>query len=147
MLLFTDLLEKPSNLSTPSKYTVMNGALYLGVGVLMIAWPGMVHTLFRDAPFVGQEGALFRVIGLLLVVVGWLIFSGVVRSASTRRRFCYRPIDIRSAGISPLGVRWGVPSSAGDIRDYRSLAGNWRLGSPQSKGLNGTTASTGLRTN
>jgi len=76
MSLFTDLLEKPSNLSTPSKYTVMNGALYLGAGVLMIAWPGMVQTLFRDAPFVGQEGALFRVIGLLLVVVGWLYLFG-----------------------------------------------------------------------
>ena len=76
MPLFTDLLEKPSNLSTASKYTVMNGALYLGAGVLMIAWPGMVQTLFRDAPFVGQEGALFRVIGLLLVVVGWLYLFG-----------------------------------------------------------------------
>ena len=76
MPLVTDLLEKPSNLSTASKYTVMNGALYLGAGVLMIAWPGMVQTLFRDAPFVGQEGALFRVIGLLLVVVGWLYLFG-----------------------------------------------------------------------
>ncbi len=76
MSLITDLLEKPSNLSTTSKYTVMNGVLYLGAGVLIIAWPGMVQTLFRDAPFVGQEGALFRVIGLLLVVVGWLYFFG-----------------------------------------------------------------------
>jgi hypothetical protein len=36
----------------------------------------MVQTLFRDAPFVGQEGALFRVVGLLLVVIGWLYFFG-----------------------------------------------------------------------
>ncbi len=76
MSFITELLEKPSNLSTASKYTVMNGTLYLGAGVLMIAWPGMVQTLFRDAPFVGQEGALFRVVGLLLVVVGWLYFFG-----------------------------------------------------------------------
>ena len=55
MSLITDLLEKPSNLSTASKYTVMNGTLYLGAGVLMIAWPGMVQTLFRDAPFVGKR--------------------------------------------------------------------------------------------
>jgi hypothetical protein len=76
MSLITDLLEKPSNPSTASRYTVMNGVLYLGAGVLMIAWPGMVETLFRDAPFVGHEGALFRVVGLLLVVVGWLYFFG-----------------------------------------------------------------------
>jgi hypothetical protein len=76
MSFITDLLEKPSNLSTASKYTVMNGVLYLGAGVLIIAWPGMVQTLFRDAPFVGQEGALFRVVGLLLVVIGWLYFFG-----------------------------------------------------------------------
>jgi hypothetical protein len=76
MSLIKDLLDKPPDLSTASKYTVMNGVLYLGTGVLFILWPGVVQTLFMDAPFVGNEGALFRVVGLLLVVVGWLYLFG-----------------------------------------------------------------------
>jgi hypothetical protein len=77
MSLIKDLLEKPNDLSTASTYTVMNGVLYLGTGVLFIAWPNLVQALFRDAPFVGHERALFRVIGLMLVVIGWLyVFGG-----------------------------------------------------------------------
>jgi hypothetical protein len=77
MSLIKDLLEKPNDLSTASTYTVMNGVLYLGTGVLFIAWPNLVQVLFRDAPFVGHERALFRVIGLMLVVIGWLyVFGG-----------------------------------------------------------------------
>jgi hypothetical protein len=77
MALLSDLLEKPPVLSVASKYTVMNGVLYFGTGVLFIAWPGLVQTVFRDETFVGHEEALFRVVGLLLVVVGWLyVFGG-----------------------------------------------------------------------
>ena len=77
MALISDLLEKPSVLSVASKYTVMNGVLYFGTGALFIAWPGLVQTVFRDETFVGHEEALFRVVGLLLVVVGWLyVFGG-----------------------------------------------------------------------
>jgi len=42
----------------------------------MIAWPDVVQTLFRDLPFIGHEGALFRVLGLLVVVIGWFYFFG-----------------------------------------------------------------------
>lgn len=77
MSLIKDLLEKPTNLSTASTYTVMNGVLYLGTGALFIAWPNLVQVLFRDPDFVGHERALFRVIGLMLVVIGWLyVFGG-----------------------------------------------------------------------
>ena len=76
MSLIKDLLDKSPHLSTASKYTVMNGILYLGTGVLFIAWPGVVQALFRDAPFVGNEAALFRIVGLLLVVIGWLYLFG-----------------------------------------------------------------------
>jgi hypothetical protein len=76
MSLIKDLLDKPPDLSTASKYTVMNGVLYLGTGVLFIIWPGVVQTVFMDAPFVGNEGALFRIVGLLLVVIGWLYLFG-----------------------------------------------------------------------
>ena len=138
MSLITDLLEKPSNLSTASNYTVMNGVLYLGAGVLIIALAGMVADAFQGRPFVGQEGALFRVVGLLLVDIGWLYFFGGRSgsrqpvAASVIDRLIFVPLI-----FLPLGERWGVPPFAGGIRDYRSLTGNWRLGSPQSKGLNG----------
>jgi hypothetical protein len=77
MSFIKDLLEKPANLSTASKYAVINGFIYLGVGVLLIVWPSAVQTLLRDPAFVGHEGALFRVIGMALAVIGWLyVFGG-----------------------------------------------------------------------
>ena len=77
MSFFSDLLEKPANLSTESKYAVMNGYIYLAIGALFIVWPGAVQTIFMDAPFVGNESALFRVVGMTLAVIGWLyVFGG-----------------------------------------------------------------------
>ena len=74
---FNDLLEKPTNLSAASKYTVINGFIYLGAGALLIVWPSAVQTLLRDPAFVGHEGALFRVIGMTVAVIGWLyVFGG-----------------------------------------------------------------------
>ena len=50
----------------------------MAVGTLLIAWPGVTQTVFRDAAFAGQEEAtLMRVIGLTVAVIGWLyIFGG-----------------------------------------------------------------------
>jgi hypothetical protein len=77
MSFFEDLLAKPADQSTAAKYSVMNGILYLGLGGLLIVWPGAVQTIFLDAPFVGNEGALFRVIGMTVAVIGWLyVFGG-----------------------------------------------------------------------
>ena len=76
MSFFSDLLEKPANLSTASKYTVMNGYVYLALGALFIVWPGSVQTIFMDAPFVGRESALFRVMGLTVAVIGWFYLFG-----------------------------------------------------------------------
>lgn len=77
MSFLQDLLATPADRTVASKYAVMNGILYLGLGGLLIAWPGAVQTIFRDAPFVGNEGALFRVIGMAVVVIGWLyVFGG-----------------------------------------------------------------------
>jgi hypothetical protein len=64
-------------MTTASKYTVINGAAYMTVGALLIAWPGVVQTVFRGPPFVGQEAGLMRVIGLTVLVIGWLyVFGG-----------------------------------------------------------------------
>lgn len=75
--LLSDLMEAPARLPAASKFTVLNGLLYLGGGILLLAWPGAVQTLLRDPPFAGQEAALVRVIGMLLTVVGWFyVFGG-----------------------------------------------------------------------
>ena len=76
MSFFSDLLEKPANLSTESKYAVTNGCVYLALGALFIVWPGSVQTIFMDAPFVGHESALFRVVGMTVAVIGWLYLFG-----------------------------------------------------------------------
>ena len=77
MSFINDLLEKPASLSTASKYAVINGFMYLGVGALLIVWPGAVQALLRDLAFVGHERALFRVTGMTVAVIGWLyVFGG-----------------------------------------------------------------------
>lgn len=76
MTFFNDLLEKPASLSTASKYAVMNGYIYLAIGALFIIWPGAVQTIFMDRPFVGDEGAIFRVLGMTVAVIGWLYLFG-----------------------------------------------------------------------
>ena len=88
----------------------MNGILYLGTGVLFIAWPGVVQALFRDTAFVGNEGALFRIVGLLLVIIGWLyLFGGrsgarQAVAASVIDRLLFVPVvllPLAMAGVFP----------------------------------------------
>jgi len=70
------LLERPQHLSLPSRYTAANGLIYLASGLLLVAWPGVAQTLFRDPDFVGHEGGLVRTLGMTLAVIGWLYFFG-----------------------------------------------------------------------
>src|SRR5271167_1900015 len=72
----SDLLEMPPRLSRASRWTAMNGYIYLSLGVLFIVWPGAVQTLFRDEPFAGHEGAMFRLLGMTIAVIGWLYLFG-----------------------------------------------------------------------
>ncbi|WP_046863527.1 hypothetical protein [Microvirga massiliensis] len=77
MSLIKDLLEKPANLAVASRYTVVNGFIYLGIGALLIVWPGVVQTLFMESAFVGHEEGLIRVAELSIAVIGWFyIFGG-----------------------------------------------------------------------
>jgi hypothetical protein len=110
MTLIKDLLDRSPDLSTASKYTIMNGVLYLGTGVLFIIWPGVVQAVFKDAPFVANEAALFRIVGLLLVVVGWLyLFGGrsgarQAVAASVIDRLLFVPVvllPLAMAGVFP----------------------------------------------
>ena len=92
MSLIKDLLERPFDQAITSKYTAMNGVIYLGFGALVLIWPGMVQTIFRDAAFVGNEAALIRVVGLTLMVIGWLYFFG---GFSGSRRFVAAGVLVR----------------------------------------------------
>jgi hypothetical protein len=41
MSLIKDLLERPFDQAITSKYTAINGVIYLGIGALVLIWPGM----------------------------------------------------------------------------------------------------------
>ena len=76
MSLIETLLEKPANLSVASRYTTMNGIVYLSAGALLILWPGVVQAIFRDRAFEGDEQGLIRAMGMAVVVIGWLYLFG-----------------------------------------------------------------------
>lgn len=76
MSLMKDLLAKPPAWTTASKYTAMNGVVYLGVGALLLAWPAATQTLFMEPAFVGNEEGLIRMIGMTFAVIGWLYLFG-----------------------------------------------------------------------
>jgi uncharacterized protein YjeT (DUF2065 family) len=110
MALIKTLLEKPPSLTAASKYTAMNGFIYLVVGLLLIVWPGVTQTLFKDTAFVGHEEGLIRVIGLTVVVIGWLyVFGGrsgapQIVAASVIDRLIFVPavlIPVALAGVFP----------------------------------------------
>jgi hypothetical protein len=110
MSLIKALLEKPPSLTTASKYTTVNGFIYLAVGFLLIVWPGVTQSLFMDLAFVGHEEGLMRVIGLTVVVIGWLyVFGGrsgarQIVAASIIDRLIFVPavlIPVAMAGVFP----------------------------------------------
>jgi hypothetical protein len=144
MPLIKDLLERPFDRAMTSKYTVMNGLIYLGAGTLVLLWPGMVQTIFRDASFVGNEAALIRVIGMTVMVIGWLyLFGGLsggrrIVAASVLDRVVLVPlvlVPLAIAGVFPhflltfavldptLGIgAWLVLSRSGHPK-FHSTAG------------------------
>ena len=110
MTFVTELLEKPAALSIGSKYAVINGLIYLALGILFIVWPGVTQTLFRDRAFVGDEQGLIRVIGLTVIVIGWLyVFGGRTggqqfSAASVIDRLVFVPVvllPLAIAGVFP----------------------------------------------
>ena len=110
MSLMKALLEKPPALTSASKYTVLNGVIYLIAGTLLVVWPGATQTLFMDPAFVGHEEGLMRVIGLTVVVIGWLyLFGGrsgarQIVAASVIDRLIFVPavlIPVAMAGVFP----------------------------------------------
>ena len=77
MSLLSDLKQAPPSLSPASKFTVACGLFYMANGLLLLAWPGCVQTLFFDPAFAGRDASLVRLIGMLLAIVGWFyVFGG-----------------------------------------------------------------------
>jgi hypothetical protein len=74
--LLATLKESPAPLSQASRFTWMCGAFYMASGALVLAWPGVAQALMGDAEFVGHEAALVRVLGMCVLVIGWLYFFG-----------------------------------------------------------------------
>ena len=132
MSFFKDLLAKPADLSTASKYSVINGYVYLALGGLLLLWPGAVQTIFKDASFVGNESALFRVAGMTVVVIGWLyVFGGrsgarQLGPASVLDRVILVPVV-----LVPLVDGRCVPSHVGRVRGSRSCTRHRCVVAPQ----------------
>ncbi len=110
MSLVSALFESPAKLSAASRYGVVNGYIYLSLGLLLVVWPGAVQSLLRDRPFVGDEQGLFRAIGLAVVIIGWLYLFGSrtgarqVVAASVVDRLIFVPVvllPLAIAGIFP----------------------------------------------
>jgi hypothetical protein len=108
----------------------MNGFVYLGMGALLILWPGAVQTIFRDEAFTGHERGLFRVIGMAVAVIGWLyLFGGrsgarQIVAASVLDRWILVP-----AVLVPLAISGVFPHTllAFALLDASLAAGAWVL--------------------
>ena len=130
MHLVADLLAKPAILSRASSYTVMNGVIYVCAGALLILWPGATQAIFRERAFVGDEAALIRVMGLTVVVIGWLyLFGGrsgarQIVAASVVDRLVFVP-----AVLLPLAIAGVFPRLLGTfaILDPALAIGAWAI--------------------
>jgi hypothetical protein len=118
MSFLKDLRHKPPGLTVASKYTALNGIGYLVVGVILIVWPGVTQTLFREPAFAGHEQALMRVIGLTVAVIGWVLLWRSLWSAAIHCRFSHRPIDLRPRGLNPSRHCRGLSSLIFDVHHY-----------------------------
>jgi hypothetical protein len=79
MSFFQALWSSPS--STPlSRYTTWNGLFYLAFGLLTYVWPGSLQVVLGAAPFQAREEGLARIVGALVMIIGWFY----VRGARTR---------------------------------------------------------------
>ena len=133
MSFFSDLLEKPANLSTESKYAVMNGYIYLAIGATLIVWPGAVQTIFMDRPFVGHESALFRVIGMRWPSLAGFTYSAVVPALANSARLPYSIGWCSSWSARTPRDSGRFSSYVGGVCDSRPYTRHRCLGDPQSQ--------------
>jgi len=62
--------------TTPlSRYIVSNGALYLAFGAVVLAWPEVTYLMGADQFEAGESG-LVRVLGFVMMIIGWFYVMG-----------------------------------------------------------------------
>jgi hypothetical protein len=76
MSLLKTLMERPSALSKASRYTVMNGVLYMASGASMLLMPDVLRSIYMEPAFVGREEGLVRLVGMMITIIGWFYFFG-----------------------------------------------------------------------
>jgi hypothetical protein len=70
------LFSMPDEPLTPlARYTQANGLLYLTLGLVIYAWPGVMG-LVGAGPLEGQESALYRTLGFAIAIIGWFYVMG-----------------------------------------------------------------------
>jgi hypothetical protein len=82
--LIPELFATPHELPGASRYTAANGLFYFLSGVTFLSAPGAVQAIFNDQSFAGNDEASVRVVGLLIMTIGWLVTFG---GLSGQRRF------------------------------------------------------------
>lgn len=74
---FEVLGQRPAALSRLSRYTVANGALYVGLGLGMMVGAGPLATVVAAVEgFVIHDVGMVRVVGLTLAIIGWFYVIG-----------------------------------------------------------------------
>lgn len=62
--------------STPlSRYIVGNGVLYLTFGAVVVAWPEVTYLMGAN-DFQASESGLVRVLGFVMMIIGWFYVMG-----------------------------------------------------------------------
>lgn len=71
------LWQRPAGTETAlARYTAWNGLLYLALGAGMYLLPSLVGTLLFMPGFQGYEEGYFRLVGVAVMVIGWLYLFG-----------------------------------------------------------------------
>jgi hypothetical protein len=75
-MLIQALAEKSAARSTACRLTSISGLFYLAMGGTICAVPMLIPILFLEPTFTGREQGLFRLVGWIMAVVGWLLWIG-----------------------------------------------------------------------
>ena len=76
MSLMKDLLERPFDQAITSKYTAINGLIYLGIRSLGPYLARNGADRIQGCSVRWKEAALFRIVGMTVMVIGWLYLFG-----------------------------------------------------------------------
>jgi hypothetical protein len=70
------LSETSSAPSIASRFTSLTGLFYVAMGLTICAAPFLIPVVFFEPAFMGREAGIFRLVGWVMAVVGWLLWSG-----------------------------------------------------------------------